>query len=93
LFAFSFCLFFSNGLPTRAFLFCVYTTPPMANQPNTDIVNYTDISSRLHPSEVMNLLHRLYTAFDEVTLRHNLFKVETIGDSYMVSISIHQIHL
>lgn len=30
------------------------------------------------------MLDRLYRAFDALTSRHNLFKVETIGDSYMV---------
>ncbi|KAA6419629.1 MAG: TKL DICTY4 kinase, partial [Trebouxia sp. A1-2] len=34
--------------------------------------------------QVMSMLDRLYRAFDAVTSRHNLFKVETIGDSYMV---------
>ena len=30
------------------------------------------------------MLDRLYRAFDALTSKHNLFKVETIGDSYMV---------
>ena len=30
------------------------------------------------------MLDRLYRAFDGLTTQHNLFKVETIGDSYMV---------
>lgn len=30
------------------------------------------------------MLDRLYRAFDVLTSKHNLFKVETIGDSYMV---------
>ena len=30
------------------------------------------------------MLDRLYRAFDVLTSHHNLFKVETIGDSYMV---------
>ena len=34
--------------------------------------------------QVLSMLDRLYRAFDKVTARHNLFKVETIGDSYMV---------
>ena len=33
---------------------------------------------------MLSLLDRLYRAFDALTSRHNLFKVETIGDSYMV---------
>ena len=30
------------------------------------------------------MLDRLYSAFDALTRRHQLFKVETIGDAYMV---------
>ena len=33
---------------------------------------------------MLSLLDRLYRAFDALTSHHNLFKVETIGDSYMV---------
>ena len=29
------------------------------------------------------MLDRLYRAFDELTLKYSLFKVETIGDAYM----------
>ena len=34
--------------------------------------------------QVLSMLDRLYRAFDVLTSKHNLFKVETIGDSYMV---------
>ncbi|KAL0044703.1 hypothetical protein WJX82_006155 [Trebouxia sp. C0006] len=50
----------------------------------SDIVGFKTMSTELPPQEVMSMLDRLYRAFDVVTSRHNLFKVETIGDSYMV---------
>ncbi|DBA66841.1 TPA: hypothetical protein ACH3X2_001975 [Trebouxia sp. C0005] len=50
----------------------------------SDIVGFKTMSTELPPQEVMSMLDRLYRAFDAVTSRHNLFKVETIGDSYMV---------
>jgi len=49
----------------------------------SDIVGYTDLSSSLHPSKVMDMLSRLFVKFDELAKKHGLFKVETIGDAYM----------
>ena len=49
----------------------------------SDIVGFTDLSSKLPPELVMDMLDRLYTKFDGLTKKHNLFKVETIGDAYM----------
>lgn len=34
--------------------------------------------------QVMVMLDRLYCALDSLTSKYNLFKVETIGDAYMV---------
>lgn len=51
----------------------------------SDIVGFTNISATLDPKDVMNMLSRLYNAFDALTTKHNLFKVETIGDAYMVA--------
>jgi len=49
----------------------------------SDIVGYTDISSTLEPQKVANLLDRLYHRFDDLAGKHDIFKVETIGDAYM----------
>lgn len=54
-----------------------------------DIVGFTNISSSLPPAEVMAMLDRLYSAFDALTEKHDLFKVETIGDAYMASFFQH----
>merc|ERR1711988_258136 len=50
----------------------------------SDIVGFTEISSKLSSQEVMEMLQRLYVEFDNLTTKHKLFKVETIGDAYMV---------
>ena len=42
-------------------------------------MGFTDLSAVLTPELVMDMLNRLYTAFDRITLKHGLFKVETIG--------------
>ena len=49
----------------------------------SDIVGFTDISSRLSPMKVSDMLDRLYRSFDELSLAHDVFKIETIGDAYM----------
>ena len=41
----------------------------------SDIVGYTDICGQLAPHEVMDLLDRLYTAFDDAVRDLELFKV------------------
>lgn len=41
----------------------------------TDIVGFTDISAALEPSKVANLLIRLYLKFDELSSKHDCYKV------------------
>jgi guanylate cyclase len=48
-----------------------------------DIVGFTPWAQRTPPHEVVELLDGLFTAFDELTERHGLEKVKTIGDAYM----------
>jgi len=33
--------------------------------------------------QVSDMLDRLYTSFDDISQKHRIFKVETIGDAYM----------
>ena len=49
----------------------------------SDIVGFTAISSTMPALKVSNMLDRLYSKFDELSHHHEIFKVETIGDSYM----------
>jgi class 3 adenylate cyclase len=44
---------------------------------------FTAWSSEREPSQVFTLLENLYHAFDEVGRKLGVFKVETIGDSYV----------
>mmetsp|Transcript_15570 Transcript_15570/g.23324 ORF Transcript_15570/g.23324 Transcript_15570/m.23324 type:complete len:622 (-) Transcript_15570:166-2031(-) len=49
----------------------------------SDIVGFTNISSTLSPLKVSQMLDRLYSNFDNLSRKHDIFKVETIGDAYM----------
>ena len=45
----------------------------------SDIVGFTKLSSTLTPLKVANMLDRLYHKFDNLSQKHDLFKLETIG--------------
>eukprot|EP00980_Cylindrotheca_fusiformis_P023299 scaffold10339_cov101-Cylindrotheca_fusiformis.AAC.3 len=49
----------------------------------SDIVRFTDISRALSPVKVCQMLDRLYLAFDALSSKHGVFKVETIGDAWV----------
>ncbi|KAL0037387.1 hypothetical protein WJX79_005383 [Trebouxia sp. C0005] len=49
-----------------------------------DIMDFNELSATLQPQQVMEMLDRLYNVLDNLALRHQLFKVETIGCTHMV---------
>ncbi|XP_048247978.1 uncharacterized protein LOC124112689 [Haliotis rufescens] len=51
----------------------------------SDIFGFTRISTECSPLEIVSLLNHLYTAIDERLDNHEVYKVETINDSYMVA--------
>jgi class 3 adenylate cyclase len=50
-----------------------------------DCVGFTEMSSRLPPTEVVDKLNQVFSAFDALADRFGLEKIKTIGDAYMVA--------
>ena len=52
----------------------------------TNIVGFTSMSQTVAPQQVMEFLHELFVQFDDLVGRDSLlWKVETIGDAFMVA--------
>jgi class 3 adenylate cyclase len=49
----------------------------------TDFVGFTTSAEKLAAEDLVALLNEYFTAFDEITTRHRIEKMKTVGDSYM----------
>ncbi len=50
-----------------------------------DLVNFTQISTTMSATKLVYLLNEIFSSFDELTEKHGLEKIKTIGDAYMVA--------
>ena len=63
---------------------------PEASVLFADIVGFTEWSERLPPEQVVEMLNRLFTAFDELADVWGLERIKTIGDAYMLAGGLHE---
>lgn len=49
-----------------------------------DLVGFTHLSTQMSPTELVNLLNKIFSAFDLLVEKYGLEKIKTIGDAYMV---------
>ncbi|KAG6952375.1 hypothetical protein JG687_00013078 [Phytophthora cactorum] len=50
----------------------------------SDIKGFTSIASQAATAQVVNILASLFCAFDKLTEKHGVFKMQTIGDAYVI---------
>ncbi|XP_076580298.1 guanylate cyclase soluble subunit beta-2-like [Chaetodon auriga] len=50
----------------------------------SDVVTFTNICAASEPIHIVHMLNSMYSKFDRLTNIHDIYKVETIGDAYMV---------
>lgn len=53
-----------------------------------DIVNFTPISARYAPHEVVDMLDELFSNFDELVDKYAVEKIQVAGDGYMVAAGV-----
>lgn len=53
-----------------------------------DVVNFTPMSAHMTPIELVELLDEVFSYFDTLVEKHELEKIKTIGDCYMVAAGV-----
>lgn len=55
-----------------------------------DLVGFTGLAAHISPEEIVRLLNEIFSSFDLLAEKHQLEKIKTIGDAYMVAGGIPQ---
>ncbi|NER27975.1 MAG: response regulator, partial [Symploca sp. SIO1C4] len=48
-----------------------------------DLVDFTEFSSQISPTELVEILNQIFSKFDRLAKQHGVEKIKTIGDAYM----------
>ena len=51
----------------------------------SDIPGFADVTASCAPMQVVDLLNSVYSLMDDVIARHDVYKVETVGDVYVLA--------
>jgi class 3 adenylate cyclase len=51
----------------------------------TDFKNFTLVSEKLSPKQLVNELHECFTAFDGIISKYDIEKIKTVGDAYVAA--------
>jgi class 3 adenylate cyclase len=53
-----------------------------------DIVNFTPLSARFEPREVVDMLNELFSGFDQLVDKYSVEKIQVAGDGYMLAAGV-----
>lgn len=55
-----------------------------------DLVSFQKLTSTLSSEGMMRTLHEIVSAWDDSCLRHDCYKLDIVGDTYMAACNLHQ---
>lgn len=53
-----------------------------------DIVGFTRLSTEFSPAQMIALLNKVFSAFDDLAAKYNVEKIRTVGDNYMCAAGV-----
>lgn len=53
-----------------------------------DVVDFTPMSEKMSPTELVDLLNEIFSYFDDLVEKYDVEKIKTIGDCYMVAAGV-----